>query len=457
MRKILRYSKVIALAAFILGGVNNAFAQEVTLGFTTNSWNLPVGSDNKGTTSQTFTNGTYSITLEATSSGYYYNTAKYLMLGKKDATLTLPAFDFDVYKIEVVGNKGASSAVAQNIYVGENAVSTETKGAGTQTEATTNEYVIEENYQKAGTQYVLKVLSSHNTQITAINIYKKTESSKKSAGLAFSTSQVSLKKGGEFVSPTFTKSTTAEVTFVSDNADVASVDKSGVITLGGEVGTAVITATSAANEQYEAGTATCTIEVYLVNTYKKATSVVSGSKYLIVAQRDGKTMYAIPRSESETYGYLNTSTISEETDKIEVNTKYNDEFVITAVSGGYTIQDCYDRYLIQEGTYSAFQLTQEPGAWTIEPQVNGTFKISMNGYYIQWGQSTYTTFGLYTDEQEGAVLPMLYVFDDTASGISNITADTLNENAPIYNLAGQRVSKDTKGILIQNGKKFINK
>lgn len=32
-----------------------------------------------------------------------------------------------------------------------------------------------------------------------------------------------------------------------------------------------------------------------------------------------------------------------------------------------------------------------------------------------------------------------------------------NENAPIYNLAGQRVDKNYKGVVIQNGKKFINK
>ena len=32
-----------------------------------------------------------------------------------------------------------------------------------------------------------------------------------------------------------------------------------------------------------------------------------------------------------------------------------------------------------------------------------------------------------------------------------------NTNAPVYNLAGQRVTKAAKGILIQNGRKFINK
>jgi hypothetical protein len=39
------------------------------------------------------------------------------------------------------------------------------------------------------------------------------------------------------------------------------------------------------------------------------------------------------------------------------------------------------------------------------------------------------------------------------TGINSVNAD--NENAPIYNLAGQRVSKAQKGIFIQNGKKSI--
>ena len=45
-----------------------------------------------------------------------------------------------------------------------------------------------------------------------------------------------------------------------------------------------------------------------------------------------------------------------------------------------------------------------------------------------------------------------------ATGISAITADgsiVVNDNAPMYNLAGQRVSDSYKGVVIQNGKKFI--
>lgn len=60
--------------------------------------------------------------------------------------------------------------------------------------------------------------------------------------------------------------------------------------------------------------------------------------------------------------------------------------------------------------------------------------------------------------QENAVLPYLYELDETGAGIDNITVEQeFDENAPVYNLQGQRVSKDTKGILIQNGKKFINR
>ena len=46
----------------------------------------------------------------------------------------------------------------------------------------------------------------------------------------------------------------------------------------------------------------------------------------------------------------------------------------------------------------------------------------------------------------------------TGAGIDGVEVESQDDpNAPDYNLAGQRVSKDAKGILIQNGKKFIRK
>lgn len=48
---------------------------------------------------------------------------------------------------------------------------------------------------------------------------------------------------------------------------------------------------------------------------------------------------------------------------------------------------------------------------------------------------------------------------DSTTGISNIKASpsTLDANAPMYNLAGMRVTSSYKGVVIQNGRKFIRK
>lgn len=43
------------------------------------------------------------------------------------------------------------------------------------------------------------------------------------------------------------------------------------------------------------------------------------------------------------------------------------------------------------------------------------------------------------------------------SAIANISADKANENAPVYNLNGQKVSKDYKGVVVKNGKKYVQK
>ena len=52
-----------------------------------------------------------------------------------------------------------------------------------------------------------------------------------------------------------------------------------------------------------------------------------------------------------------------------------------------------------------------------------------------------------------------FSFPDETTGISAVStsANSLNDSAEMYNLAGQRVTKAYKGVVIQNGKKFINK
>lgn len=49
------------------------------------------------------------------------------------------------------------------------------------------------------------------------------------------------------------------------------------------------------------------------------------------------------------------------------------------------------------------------------------------------------------------------VLGNGQTGISGVAADEVDVNAPVYNVLGQPVSKDAKGLLIQNGRKFYNR
>lgn len=461
MIKTLRFT-LMAVMMLICGAIS---AQEVTLDFTDNSkWKLPEGSSKKLKESKEFSNGTYTVVLTAATSGYYFNTDGYLMLGKKDATLTLPKFDFAVSKIEVIGHAGASASVLQNIFVGNVAVSTETKGAALDTgnpqstgDAKTNTYEINAAYQAAGNQYTLKVTSKHNTQITKILIYKQSGAVKKNPALAFSVDKVNHEVGTDFTSPTFSWDTTAAVKFSSDNEAVATVNAEGVIALGTEEGKAVITAEAAENDTYAAGKATCTVYVWHYVTYKKATAIESGKKYLIVAQRDDKTYYAMPQKETANFGYLNTQMKEGTLDELKIESSYDDNFVFAEFEDGYSIQDCYGRYLCMDNEHASFQLGKEPVAWELEASDNGTFSLTNNGKFIQFGDGTYTTFGAYAKKMDKTVLPMLFKMVEGTTGINNIQTTTAVKNNVMYNIAGQRVNKDYKGLVIMNGKKMMVK
>ena len=50
----------------------------------------------------------------------------------------------------------------------------------------------------------------------------------------------------------------------------------------------------------------------------------------------------------------------------------------------------------------------------------------------------------------------LYKADESA-GVNEVKAATKADNGAIYNLAGQQVSKNYKGVVVKNGRKFIQK
>lgn len=248
----------------LIGGGNYCLAQEVTLDFTQNGWKLPAKADNQ-------TEGKYTydgITISFDAPGYFYfNSAQgnnYLMLkSTKTAVgkLTLPAFDFAVEKIEVVGNTvgSVSTKTKENIYVGNTAVSTEETGS-----KGTNSFVINKQYQAAGTIYTLQV-SAANAQITYIKIYKRTVDLTATTLTLSAVPTEPIAINGTFSSTPTLKAgeqtlSGKTITWSSDNDKVATVDANGTVK-GIGAGTAKITATFAGDEVYKTSTASYEIKV----------------------------------------------------------------------------------------------------------------------------------------------------------------------------------------------------
>lgn len=80
-------------------------------------------------------------------------------------------------------------------------------------------------------------------------------------------------------------------------------------------------------------------------------------------------------------------------------------------------------------------------------------KISVPG--VIFSEKEITDLQITGEDESGNPLAIAFI-GEGGTGISDITA-TENVNAPAYNIAGQRVNANAKGLIIKNGKKYLNK
>ena len=66
---------------------------------------------------------------------------------------------------------------------------------------------------------------------------------------------------------------------------------------------------------------------------------------------------------------------------------------------------------------------------------------------------------LVTTPSGGSPAPELVIGidDDETTGINDVKTDNADVDAPMFNIAGQRVSNNAKGLVIKNGKKYMLK
>lgn len=123
-----------------------------------------------------------------------------------------------------------------------------------------------------------------------------------------------------------------------------------------------------------------------------------------------------------------------------------------------------DKYLCDLVTVeNANIISETSGTHTDQYLTNGTEKVMIYDKFktktsITDGEGLDVTGILVTGKLSGNVVKELApISAPIPTGINNITTDATLENAPAFNLAGQKVGKAYKGVVIKAGKKFVQK
>lgn len=365
--------------------------------------------------------GTYSYACEATGTKVFNEKlaggeAPELLVSKKtgsfSATIPLNGVSGEVnlqYKV----NKNKITVSADNATVGEISQSG-------------NDYSCTLTVASGVTSVTIYFKNSTSDNARLDNIKFFTGASKKAAGLSWGTASREVTIGSDSNNfPTLTNANNLSVTYTSSETSVATIASDGTITLVA-AGKTDITASFAGNDEYEAGEVTYTLTVKeassegtdISNTPETAYTVAKAIELIAANEGLGTKVYVKGKIASIT----------------EVSTSYG--------NATYNISD--------DGTTTT-TLQVFRGYYLDGEKFTAEDQIKVGDEVVVYGKLT-----LYNGTNEINTGSSIYSLNGT-TGINNISAEEANTDAPVYNLAGQRVGKNAKGVLIKNGKKYVVK
>lgn len=264
---------------------------------------------------------------------------------------------------------------------------------------------------------------SRNVRLDNIKLFQGV--GKKAPGLSWGTSARTVTIGAEDnLFPKLTNSYNLAVKYSSDDPDVAAIDAAtGEITLG-IPGKANITAEFEGNDEYEAAKVTYELTV-------KAASTVN-------IKNTPETAYTVAKA-------LELIAAGEGLDaKVYVKGQITSIKEVSASFGNAT-------YDISDDATAANKLTVFRGYFYDNKHFTSNDQIKVGDVVVVYGKLVN-----YNNKTPQVTNSSIYSLNGVVSGVDNITVEQ-NVDAPAYNVAGQRVNDAYKGIVVKNGKKYLNK
>ena len=279
----------------------------------------------------------------------------------------------------------------------------------------------------AGTASItIKIANEGSKNVRLDNIKLFQGVGKKAPGLSWGTATRTVTIGAEDNEfPTLTNTYNLAVKYSSDDPDVAAIDATtGEITLV-MAGKANITAEFEGNDEYEAAKVSYELTVKdvpsvdLKNTPETAYTVAKALELINAGEGLEANVYV--KGQITNIQDVDTGDFGNAT---------------------YTISDdatAANALLIYRGYY------YDKGKFTSKDQIKVGDVVVVYGKLVKF----YEKFEMNSGNH-------IYSINGVVSGVDNITVDE-NVDAPAYNVAGQRVNDAYKGIVVKNGKKYLNK
>ena len=266
--------------------------------------------------------------------------------------------------------------------------------------------------------------SSYNARLDNILLYQGV--AKKPAGLSWGTAARTATIGSaDNLFPTLANENKLTVKYSSSDEKVATINEKGEVTLVA-AGVTEITAEFAGNDEFEAQSVTYTLTVKaastvdITNTPETAYTVAKALE--LIEAGEGLDAKVYVKGIISSIKSVDTGEWGNATYNISDNGKEENVLVI----------------------YRGYYLGAKDNKFTSADQIKVGDKVVVYGKLVNYNGTKEMNSGNY-----------IYSQNDKVSGVNAITLD--KTNAPLYNLAGQRVSNNYKGVVVKNGKKYYNK
>lgn len=319
-------------------------------------------------------------------------------------------------------------------------------------------------------------LSASSAQVRATKIVvtlAESSSTKKSAGLEFSATSAKVILGETFTAPTLTNPNKLAVTYSSSDENVATVASDGTVSIK-SAGSTTIKAETAETDDFYPGTASYTLTVLTAvdniaafkALEKGTTAVLRLSNAQVLYVNGTSDMYV--RDATGAIDFFNTGLT------YEAGQMLNGSIVATFNN----FNDMPEINAVSDNKLTATEGTVEPTKKAIAELSASDYcdLVTVTGDYdatakTLGGVAVYDKFKtkVLTDKTNGTYtmtaicvpfkgeVELYPISMEVSTGIKGIVSDKAGKNASIYNLSGQRVNGSYKGVVISNGKKYVNK